>query len=1017
MTTATRVELRPSPHGLVSSLRERVEGEVRFDAGSRHLYSTDASAYRQVPIGVVVPRTVEDVIATIEVAREHGAAVTHRGGGTSLAGQTTNAAVVIDWSKYLHHVIGIDPDQRAAWVEPGCVLDELRGAAEEHELTFGPDPATHNRNTLGGMIGNNSCGVHSIMAGRTVDNVDELEILLYDGTRMTVGTTSEEELEAIISEGGRRGEIYGALRDLRDGYADQIRERYVDIPRRVSGFNLDALLPENGFHVAKALIGTEGTCVTVLSAKVRLVESPPGRALLVLGYPTIFEAADHVADIRASGCIGLEAMDQHLVDNMELKGLHTNKLGLLPEGGGWLLVEFGDETADAAAEQARQLMDQLQSSDGTPTMKLYDDPAEEEHVWKVRESGLGATAFVPGQSDKWPGWEDSAVDPRHMGDYLRDFRKLLDDHDLDASLYGHFGDGCLHCRISFDLTSAAGIANYRDFIDKAADLVIKYGGSLSGEHGDGQARAELLPKMFGDDLVRAFAEFKAIWDPDGGMNPGKVVSPFRADENLRLGADHRPEPVDTVFQFPQDGGDFNRAALRCVGVGQCRRDDGHGTMCPSYMVTHEEKHSTRGRARLLFEMLQPESELDGWRDEHVLDALDLCLSCKGCKSDCPVDVDMATYKAEFLHHHFEGRLRPIAAYSLGLIHQWSRIATRVPGLANAALATPGIGTVLKRLAGVAPERPAPAFAGETFRHWFRDQHQSPLPDDAPSVLLWPDTFTDSFDPHIAKAAVGVIEQAGHRVRLPEGWLCCGRPLYDYGMLDLAKRQLRQIVDQLADDMSAGTLVVGLEPSCVATFRDELVNLFPRDADARRLSEQTKTFDEFLVEVADVDLPRIDRQAVVHEHCHQKGTLGTASDEELLDRLGLDWHELDAGCCGLAGSFGFEAGERYELSVAAGERKLVPAVCDAADDTLIIANGFSCRTQIQHLQDRRRALHIAEVIALANDGELDGYEGPVEQRAATSRRPMSNGMPVARAGAAVGAAVAAAAAMAMRRRRR
>jgi len=668
----------PDFEALAAELARQLDGEVRFDAGSRALYATDGSNYRQVPIGVVVPRHKVDVLATIDVCRQFGAPLLSRGGGTSLAGQCCNVAVVMDLSKYFHGILELDPEARRARVLPGTVLDHLRAAANKHDLTFGPDPSTHNHCTLGGMIGNNSCGTHSVMAGRTSENVEELEIATYDGRVFRVGATPPEELEAIIRSDGRRGHIYGRLKALIDRYAPLVRARYPKIPRRVSGFALDQLLPENGFNVARALVGSEGTCVTVLEATLRLVPWPRARTLLVLGYPDVYAAADHVPAVMAQGPIACEGLDQRLIDDIHKKGLHERYLRYLPAGSGFLLVEFGGDTKEESDARAAAALAELQASAPRPNGKIYDDLDQEEKLWKVRESGLGATARIPGSPDTWEGREDSAVPPERLGDYLRQLRPIYDAHGYDGAFYGHFGQGCLHTRINFDLKTAAGITNYRRFVEEAAALVVRMGGSFSGEHGDGQSRAELLPRMFGPELVQAFREFKAIWDPEGRMNPGKVVDAYRLDDNLRLGTEFRPPLVPTHFQYPDDDGDFTRATLRCVGIGECRRDEG-GTMCPSYRATREEMHSTRGRAHLLFEMMRG-NELDGWSDQHVRESLDLCLACKGCKGDCPVNVDVATYKAEFLAHHYQGRLRPVAAYSMGLIHAWARLAALAPGL-------------------------------------------------------------------------------------------------------------------------------------------------------------------------------------------------------------------------------------------------------------------------------------------------------------------------------------------------
>src|SRR3954469_11305200 len=644
MSGQTRTEQQPK--SLEAALRRDVRGEVRFDDGSRALYATDGSNYRQVPIAVVIPRDADDVIATISTCREHGAPVLCRGGGTSLAGQCCNVAVVLDFSKYMSKIVELDPERRIARVQPGIVLDHLRNAAEKFHLTFGPDPASHSRCTLGGLIGNNSCGVHSVMAGKTDENIEELEILTYDGVRMRVGPTSDEDIDNIVREGGRRGEIYSGLKTLGDQYSDLVRQKFPNIPRRVSGYNLNFLLPENGFHVGRALVGSEGTCATTLEATCRLIESPPHRVLLVIAYPDIYQCADHIPEILEYKPIGLEGFDDLLVYYERTKGINRDGLALLPEGGGWLLVEFGAESLPGAELQAQLLINALRRSPNPPNVKLYSG-AQAKRVWEVRESSLGATSHVPGEPLNWEGWEDAAVAPEKLGGYLRDLRKMMAEFGYKGSLYGHFGHACVHTRLNFDLRSTDGIAKYRKFVEEAADLVISYGGSLSGEHGDGQSRAELLPKMFGPELMEAFRKFKTAWDPDWKMNPGKVIEPNKLDDNLRLGANYSPWEPKTHFQFPTDGGSLSHATLRCVGVGKCRREEG-GVMCPSWRATHEEEHSTRGRAHLLWEMTQGEVIRDGWRSKEVKHSLDLCLACKGCKSDCPVSVDVASYKAEFL---------------------------------------------------------------------------------------------------------------------------------------------------------------------------------------------------------------------------------------------------------------------------------------------------------------------------------------------------------------------------------
>ena len=952
---------------LERALRSRVRGEVRFTDGDRALYSTDASNYRQIPIGVVMPRDADDVELAVAVCREFGAPIVSRGGATDLAGATCNAAVVMDMSKYMNHVLEIDWANHWARVEPGTVLDDLRNRAEERHLTFGPDPATHERNTLGGMIGNNSCGMHAQMAGKVEENTIELEILTYDGLRTWVGPTSEEELDRIIGEGGVRGEIYSRLKAIRDAYGDLIRERFPRIPRRVSGYPLDQLLPENGFNVARALVGTESTCVTVLQAKLRLVPSPPVRTLVIVGYDDIFTAGDHVAFCNQFKPIALEGIDSSMFRYMQDKGMSTAGRKIFPDGKAWLVVEFGGDTKEEAAAAAQKLMHALAQQANAPPMKLYEDVNQEHLVWQIRESGLGSTSKIPHDPDFYPGWEDSAVPPEQVGNYLRDLQKLFDKYGYTASLYGHFGQGCVHCSIDFDLYTADGIDRWKRFLNEAAHLVTSYGGSLSGEHGDGQARGSLLPIMFGDELVRAFREFKAAWDPRGKMNPGKVVSAYAVDENLRWGTHYRPWEPATHFAFTQDRGSFAYAANRCVGTGKCRKHDS-GTMCPSYMATREEKHSTRGRSRLLFEMLEGNPLADGWLSEPVKEALDLCLACKACRGECPVNVDMATYKAEFLSHYYDGRRRPLSAYAFGWMHRWARLASHAPWLANFATQTPGLRALAKRVVNIAPQRRIPPFAHHSFRQRFA-RREVPNPS-APPVVLWADTWNNYFLPDTAQAAVEVLERAGRQVIVPRQALCCGRPLYDYGMLELAKKLLHHVLRTLGPHIRAGTPIVGLEPSCVSVFRNELLEMLPNDPEAKRLSEQTFTLSEYLAkQVPTFAPPPLRANVIVHGHCHEKSVLDFESQRTVLDAVGVEYEILDSGCCGMAGAFGYESGEHYDVSIACGERVLLPAVRDAHGTTLIVADGFSCREQIVQTTNRR-ALHLAELLNLAFQHKVD-----------------------------------------------
>jgi FAD/FMN-containing dehydrogenase/Fe-S oxidoreductase len=964
-STATRLEPRrvtTSPSdvdvaGLKRALSRDVSGEVRFDAGTRAMYANDFSIYRAVPIGVVIPRGPEDVIAGIEICRNHGAPVLPRGCGTAPSGQTTNVAVVFDYSKYYNQIVELDPDGQRARVQPGVICDQLRDAAEQHHLTYGPDPATHEYCTVGGMLGNNSCGTHSLMAGKTSENVHELDVLLYDGTRFKVGATSDEELESIIAAGGRKGEIYGRLKQLRDRVADRVRAEFPDIPRRVSGYNLDQLLPENGFHVARALVGSEGTCVNVLEATLRLVPSPRHRRTLVLGYPDVFVAADHVPGLLQTNPIGLEGYDDQLIRNMIAKHRLAAERSVLPQGRAWLYAEYGDDDPDQATELAERALEAVKQGPQLEA-KLVIDKAEQASAWKVRESAVGDSR-APGYMDAEGNWEDAAVHPDKLGAYLRDFQQVLDDHGYRCVYYGHFGQGCVHTRMDFDLKTAAGVKTFRSFMETCADLVVSYGGSLAGEYGEGHGRAELLPKMFGPELMAAFNEFKRTWDPDGKMNPNRLIGDVKLDEGLRLGADYRPPELKTHFAFPDDEGSFATAVERCFGMAKCR-NLGSLTMCPSFHVTREERHSTRGRARLLFEMLKGDPISDSWRDEAVKESLDLCLSCKGCTGDCPVQVDIPTYKAEFLAHYYARRRRPLNHYVLGLLPWWGPIAARTPRLANALSQSKAIAAPGKRLAGIAEQRDLPRFASQTFRAWFA-KRQAGAGQGGRRVVLWPDTFTDLFEPHIGQAAVEVLEAAGFAVELPRKRLCCGRPLYDFGMLTLARRTLKDALETLSEPIESGVPVLVLEPSCASVFRDELRKLMPHDEHARRLVSQTVMLDELLARDApEWEPPQRSQTALVHPHCHRNALIGPGGQRELLARAGLDAQLTNAGCCGMAGSFGYHAGEPYEVSMAIGERVLLPAVRGAAQDTLLVADGFSCRTQIA-AGSGRRALHTAEVL--------------------------------------------------------
>ncbi|MEU8589070.1 FAD-binding and (Fe-S)-binding domain-containing protein [Streptomyces sp. NPDC048664] len=959
---------------LRARLRAAVRGEVDFGATARALHTMDASNYRRVPLGVVAPRDADDVAAALAVCREEGVSVVARGGGTSIAGQATGTGVVLDFTRHMNALVSLDPGARTAVVQPGLVLDRLQEAAAPHGLRFGPDPSTHARCTLGGMIGNNACGSHSVAWGTTANSVRELSVRTARGRALTLGQ-------------GWRGAPEG-LRALVEAGLAPLRTGYPDLPRRISGYALDALLPERGADVARSFCGSEGTLGVLTEAVVRLVEAPPARALAVLAYADESAAAEAACGLLPWGPLTVEGMGADLV---------PPSAGL-PRGGAWLFVETGGADPAEAGARARDIVRAADATDAA----VITDPAGQRALWRLREDASGAASRLPGRApgpgaepgagpggaEAWPGWEDCAVPPARLGAYLRDFRHLLADHGLRGTPYGHFGDGCIHVRIDFDLITAPGVARFRRFGEDLAHLVVAHGGSLSGEHGDGQARAELLPAMYGPDLIALFERAKDLWDPDGLLNPGMLVRPHRLDENLRFAALPR-EPVDVAFGYPADGGDFSAAVRRCVGVAKCRTTQASTTdvMCPSYRATGEEEHSTRGRARLLHEMLAGEVVTGGWRSTEVKDALDLCLSCKGCRSDCPVGVDMATYKAEFLHHHYAGRRRPAAHYTMGWLPLWLRAVdrTRTAPLVGLLASVRPLAALGRRLGGVAPERDIPRLAARTFTRWWTRSGR-PREGQGEPVLLWPDTFTEFLSPAVGRAAVRVMETAGLDVRLAGGRgrdrVCCGLTYLSTGQLDRARAVLRRTLDLLDPVLGpeAGPEpppVVVLEPSCAAALRTDLPQLLHDDPRAPRLAAAVVTFAEVLQRHAPHWLPsRLDRPVVGQTHCHQHAVLGDAADRRLRAAAGLTG-ELSGGCCGLAGDFGFTKGH-FEVSRACAEERLLPALRSAPDDALVLADGFSCRTQVEQLAGRE-ARHLAQVLAagLGPEPERTGRRRPRE----------------------------------------
>ncbi|MFF7448324.1 MULTISPECIES: FAD-linked oxidase C-terminal domain-containing protein [unclassified Streptomyces] len=936
---------------LEAGLRRAVRGEVAFDVTSRALHTMDASNYRRVPLGVVAPRDADDVAAALEVCRTHGVPVVARGGGTSIAGQSTGTGVVLDLTRHMNRLLSLDPVSRTAVVQPGLVLDRLQEAAAPHGLRFGPDPSTHSRCTLGGMIGNNSCGAHSVAWGTTADNVRELEVVTARGRRLR---------PAQDWAGAPEG-----LRELVAGDLARLRTGFPELPRRISGYALDALLPEQGADVARSFCGSEGTWGILTEAVVTLVEPPRARALAVLGYPDEGAAAEAAAGLLPHRPLTVEGMAADLVPSAVA----------LPRGGAWLFVETGGATQAEARARARTIVRAADVLDAV----VVTDPAGQRALWRIREDAAGTATRMPDGSEAWPGWEDCAVPPARLGAYLRDFRGLLAEHRLRGTPYGHFGDGCIHVRIDFDLLTEAGVARFRRFSEELADLVVAHGGSLSGEHGDGQARAELLPRMYGPELVGLFERAKAVWDPDDLLNPGMLVRPAPLDANLRFSVLPR-EPVDVAFGYPADGGDFSAAVRRCVGVAKCRTTSAPGSsvMCPSFRATGEEEHSTRGRARLLHEMLAGELVTEGWRSTEVRDALDLCLSCKGCRSDCPVGVDMATYKAEFLHHHYAGRRRPAAHHSMGRLPVWLRAVarTRTARLFNALAAVGPVATLGKRLGGIAPERALPRVATRTFTRWWARREAGRGDGPRGRVVLWPDTFTEHLSPSVGRAAVRVLRAAGISTVLPptlipsrggfrplaarRGRVCCGLTYVSTGQLDRARTVMRRTLDLMAPVLQTDLLVLVLEPSCAAALRTDLPELLHDDERAGRLAARVVTFAEALERLApEWTPPRLNRPVTGQTHCHQHAVLGEAAERRLREAAGLTG-EPASGCCGLAGNFGFEKGH-FEVSRACAEDQLLPAVRAADPDAVILADGFSCRTQLEQLAGTR-GRHLAEVLA-------------------------------------------------------
>jgi FAD/FMN-containing dehydrogenase/Fe-S oxidoreductase len=982
---------------LLTTLRQELRGEVGDDRRTRALYAADGSNYRAVPDLVVVPADAADLAAAVALTASAGAPVVLRGGGTSMAGNAIGG-VVVDASRHVNRILDLDATARTAVVEPGVVLTDLLAAAKPHGLAFGADPSSASRATLGGMIANNACGAHSVAWGTTADNLQSLDVMLADGTRLTVDSAVDRAVAA--ARPGREGELHRALQAFADRHELLIRRRFGQFTRQISGYALHRLLD---YNVAGLLSGSEGGLAATLRATVRLVQLPKARVLCVLGFADSITSADCVPAVLRHAPLTIESINNELVDRLPTEVRDAAVHAGLPDGKAWLLVELGGEDEVAAAAAARVMLEELRDSGAT--MSLVTEPKAQAVLWRCRTDAAGLATRRADGAEAWGGWEDAAVPPERLGAYLRGLDELLARHGLSGASYGHFGEGCMHMRIDFDLLSSRGIATYREFVEQAADLVVGLGGSVSGEHGDGRARGELLGKMYGADGLALFGELKRIWDPNDVLNPGMIVAPPPLDLAIRHDGPAKDRRLLTIFDYPEDDHDFAQAQRRCVGIGKCRQTSGT-VMCPSYQVTRDELHSTRGRAHLLWEMLQGELITDGWRSTEVRDGLDLCLSCKGCLSDCPVNVDVATYKAEFTHHHYARRpwARPMSHWSMGWLPVWARLASRAPNLANRFAAL----SLTKRLGGIAAERAVPPFTRKTFTRWFANR-PTPTPTTPPSnttrgsskpvnipqdggmpaaatpsgasdpsasdpsasggegsgrvrrgrVVLWPDTFTNYLAPEIGRAAVAVLEAAGYEVVLPDKPVCCGLTWISTGQLTTARRVLNRSLETLAPHLTAGTPIVGLEPSCTAAFRHDAPALVVDNPLVGSLTANIRTFSEFLVE-SGWQPPHIGGEAFVQPHCHQHAVLGFDADQKLMKAAGINAELAAPGCCGLAGNFGFER-DHYDVSKAVGERTLLPAVRSLPDTTTVLADGFSCRTQITQATPRRPQ-HLAELLA-------------------------------------------------------
>ncbi len=952
--------MNPSPETVAEALRRAGLRDVLVDGTNRAAYSTDASLYRVVPSAVVRPHDRDEVAATLAACRELGVPITARGAGTSIAGNSIGPGVVLDFSKHMNGLLSLDAEAGVAVVQPGIVHAALQKSALAAGWRYGPDPSSHTRCTIGGMIGNNACGNRALGYGKASDNLLAMESVLADGTELHT-VHGRPRADAVASS-----PVLAELDRLVGSELGLIRTEFGRFSRQVSGYAMQQLLPENGFDVTRFLAGSEATLAIATQATLRLVREPAHRLLVVLGYADIYDAGDASAGLLRFDPVAVEGMDKRIVDILAARR-GPDAVPPLPRGEGWLLVELaGDELAELRARAG-----ELASAAGALAVDVVDDPRTAAAIWRVREDGAGLSGRSPRDLPAHAGWEDAAVPPQQLGPYLREFDELMAAHDLTGLPYGHFGDGCLHIRIDFPLASAGGTQGFGQFLQESAELVAKYGGSLSGEHGDGRARSGLLHHMYSPEALDLFARVKRVFDPSGLLNPGVLVDPDAPTDQLRIPAAKRP-PEPLALLYPHDGGDFSQAVHRCTGVGKCRADNGAtgGVMCPSYLATGDEKDSTRGRARVLQEMLNG-SDVRGWDAPEVHDALDLCLSCKGCLSDCPTGIDMASYKAEVLHQTYKGKRRPASHYSLGRLPQWVRLSRKTSRLASKMSAVGGRFAMPKRLAGVDPRRSIPQLAPQTFRAWCADNDVRffAVDDDRPNrVVLFIDTFTDFFSPEAGKAAVRVLRAAGVEPVIMEKDGCCGLTLISTGQLDAARKTLGRSVDQLDLAAAQGLSIIGLEPSCTAVYRSDAHELIGSQA-STRVGSAVVTLAEFLAALPGWQPPDLTGSKVIAQpHCHHHAVMGWSPDAQLLARAGAELQRL-SGCCGLAGNFGVEQGH-YEVSVKIAERQLLPAL--AADpDAVLLADGFSCRTQAADLAGRQ-GVHLAQLLdAVGAESRIGG----------------------------------------------